>query len=151
MKKIKSFIYETPYTSYPEKSFRDSFIEGAEVFLGKEGIVAFPIVVDPLVMYFNKNMLTNEGLSIPPANWDELLGLNNKLTKKENEVLKLLCLSKNRITKRDDILVSVWNKSDYFTGRSLDVFITKLRKYLKDDNSIKIEGIPTVGYVLSEE
>jgi multiple sugar transport system substrate-binding protein len=83
--KNKNFIYETPYASYPEKTFRDSFIEGAEVFLGKEGISAFPIVVDPLVMYFNKNMLTNEGLSVPPTSWDELLGLNNKLTKKEND------------------------------------------------------------------
>jgi DNA-binding response OmpR family regulator len=76
---------------------------------------------------------------------------SKRLTKKENEVLKLLCLSKNRITKRDDILLSVWNKSDYFTGRSLDVFITKLRKYLNEDKSIKIEGIPTVGYILSED
>lgn len=78
-------------------------------------------------------------------------GNNSKrLTKKENEVLKLLCLSKSKITKRDDILVKVWGESDYFTGRSLDVFITKLRKYLKEDTKIKIEGIPTVGYILSD-
>lgn len=76
---------------------------------------------------------------------------SKRLTKKENEILKHLCLSKNRIAKRNDILLSVWNKNDYFTGRSLDVFITKLRKYLKEDQSVKIEGIPTVGYVLSEE
>lgn len=76
---------------------------------------------------------------------------SNRLTKKENEVLRILCLTKNKIAKRDDILLSIWGKNDYFTGRSLDVFITKLRKYLKDDESVKIEGIPTVGYILADE
>lgn len=75
---------------------------------------------------------------------------SKRLTKKENEILMLLCVSKNKIAKRDDILLSVWNKNDYFTGRSLDVFITKLRKYLKSDTTLKIEGIPTVGYILSD-
>jgi len=73
-----------------------------------------------------------------------------RLTKKETEVLELLCQSKNKITKRDDILFNIWGDNNYFAGRSLDVFITKLRKYLKDDFKIKIEGIPTVGYILSD-
>jgi len=47
-------------------------------------------------------------------------------------------------------LNTVWGNDDYFTGRSLDVFITKLRKYLEEDTNIKIENIPTVGYILSD-
>jgi len=73
-----------------------------------------------------------------------------RLTKKESEVLEVLCLSKNNITKRDEILFNIWGDNNYFAGRSLDVFITKLRKYLKDDPKVKIDGIPTVGYILSD-
>ena len=56
--------------------------------------------------------------------------------------------NKNTIVSRSDILNSVWGKDDYFTGRSLDVFITKIRKYLEKDECIKIESIPTIGYIL---
>jgi len=76
---------------------------------------------------------------------------NQRLTKTENEILHILCLSKNKITKRDEILSKVWGNTDYFTGRSLDVFITKLRKYLNTDSKVKIEGIPTVGYILADD
>jgi ABC-type glycerol-3-phosphate transport system substrate-binding protein len=82
--KNKNFFYKIPYTSYPEKIYRDSFIEGAEIFLDTDGIIAFPIIVDPMVMYFNKNMLTNEGYATPPNYWDELFNLNKSLTKREN-------------------------------------------------------------------
>ena len=73
-----------------------------------------------------------------------------RLTTTETEVLKVLCSSKNRIIKRDDVLNAVWGTNDYFTGRSLDVFITKLRKYIKDDDHLRIDSIPKVGYVLSD-
>ncbi len=75
---------------------------------------------------------------------------SKRLTRTENEILYFLCLSKNKITKRDDLLSAVWGNTDYFTGRSLDVFITRLRKYLKHDPTVKIEGIPTVGYILAD-
>jgi DNA-binding response OmpR family regulator len=74
-----------------------------------------------------------------------------RLTKKENEILNFLNRKKNKITKREELLHAVWGNSDYFTGRSLDVFITKLRKYFKNDPAIKIEGIPTVGYILTDK
>jgi DNA-binding response OmpR family regulator len=79
-----------------------------------------------------------------------LCGFNHtkRLTKKESEILALLCKSKNEIVKRSDILLSVWGDDDYYNGRSLDVFISKLRKYLKEDDSISIESIPSVGLIL---
>lgn len=76
--------------------------------------------------------------------------LKRRLTVTETEVLKKLCSSKNQIVKRDDVLDSVWGTNDYFTGRSLDVFITKLRKYLLEDDDVKIESIPKVGFVLKD-
>jgi ABC-type glycerol-3-phosphate transport system substrate-binding protein len=83
--KNKKFIYPMPYASYPEKAFRDSFIDGAEVFLSKDGTLAFPIVADPLVLYYNKNILTNAGIAKPPRYFDELFQMSNVLTKKSGD------------------------------------------------------------------
>ena len=76
------------------------------------------------------------------------MGEENKLTKKEAHVLKLLCEHKNKVIERELVLNLIWGKDDYFTGRSLDVFITKLRKHLKADDSIKIINMHGVGFKL---
>lgn len=70
------------------------------------------------------------------------------LTKKEAQILKVLCKFKNQVTPREVVTNSVWGQDDYFIGRSLDVFITKLRKYLKEDESIAIQNIHGVGFKL---
>ena len=72
-----------------------------------------------------------------------------KLTKKEAQILKILCKHIDQVTPREIILNAVWGQDDYFAGRSMDVFITKLRKYLKEDNSVKIENIHGIGFKLS--
>lgn len=73
-----------------------------------------------------------------------------RLTQKESDVLKLLCQNQGDTVKRELILSSVWGNADYFTGRSLDVFISKLRKYLKADSSIQIENVHGVGFRLKQ-
>jgi DNA-binding response OmpR family regulator len=75
-------------------------------------------------------------------------GEERRLTQKESEVLKLLCENKNQVVKRDHLLTSIWGNNDYFNGRSMDVFITKLRKYLQGDPSVSIENVPKIGFVL---
>jgi len=70
------------------------------------------------------------------------------LTKKEAKILIFLCKFMNTVVARDIILNGVWGQDDYFVGRSLDVFITKLRKYLKEDNKIQIQNIHGVGFKL---
>ena len=72
-----------------------------------------------------------------------------RLTIREAEVLQLLCVSKNNVVKREQILTAIWGENDYFAGRSLDVFISKLRKYFAGDPTIRIENIPKVGFQLS--
>ena len=72
-----------------------------------------------------------------------------RLTKKEGDVLKMLCLNRNKLLKREDILIALWGENDYFHGRSLDVFIVRLRKYLKKDLSIAIENVPGVGFIFN--
>jgi DNA-binding response OmpR family regulator len=76
--------------------------------------------------------------------------VRKRLTITETEVLKKLCVSKNQIVKRDEVLNAVWGTNDYFTGRSLDVFITKLRKYFTTDEHVKIESVPKVGFILTD-
>jgi DNA-binding response OmpR family regulator len=70
------------------------------------------------------------------------------LTQKEAEVLKLLCENKERVLKREEILKTVWGNDDYFMGRSMDVFISKLRKYLKEDPAVQIVNYHGVGFRL---
>jgi DNA-binding response OmpR family regulator len=70
-----------------------------------------------------------------------------RLTQKEAELLNLLVVNNGVILKREDILVELWGEDDYFLGRSLDVFISRLRKYLKPEDSIGIETIRGVGYM----
>jgi DNA-binding response OmpR family regulator len=62
--------------------------------------------------------------------------------------LKILCNSENQVVAREIVLTAVWGQDDYFVGRSLDVFITKLRKYLKEDESVQILNIHGVGFKL---
>lgn len=70
------------------------------------------------------------------------------LTQKEAEVLKLLYFNRERVLKREEILKHVWGDDDYFMGRSMDVFISKLRKYLKEDPSVQIVNYHGVGFKL---
>lgn len=74
--------------------------------------------------------------------------LSKTLTQKEADVLRLLCLHQSRVMKREEILKAVWGNDDYFLGRSLDVFISKLRKYLKEDPSVEIVNYHGVGFKL---
>jgi DNA-binding response OmpR family regulator len=70
------------------------------------------------------------------------------LTQKEADVLQLLCLNRDRVLKREDILKTIWGNDDYFMGRSMDVFISKLRRYLKDDPRVQIVNLHGVGFRL---
>jgi DNA-binding response OmpR family regulator len=72
-----------------------------------------------------------------------------RLTIREAEVLKILCLAKKNVVRREQILTALWGENDYFAGRSLDVFISKLRKYFAEDPTIEIENVIKVGYILN--
>jgi DNA-binding response OmpR family regulator len=78
---------------------------------------------------------------------------SRRLTEKENEVLRLLCLHKGQILRRDEAVEQIYGKKDYFLGRSFDVFISRIRKMLSKDPNITIENVFKVGFILkiSEE
>lgn len=71
---------------------------------------------------------------------------NYSLTKRETDLLKLLYDNKNELISREKILKQLWNNDSYFNGRSMDVFITRLRKYLKEDESISIINVHGMGF-----
>lgn len=74
-------IYPIPFTSVNERTFRDTFAEGTEIYLNDKGILAMPILVDPLVMYWNRSLFNTGGFSRPPSAWDELVSLSATLSK----------------------------------------------------------------------
>jgi DNA-binding response OmpR family regulator len=69
-----------------------------------------------------------------------------QLTQKEADIVRYLCLNANRIVKREDILMNIWGKDDFFLGRSMDVFITKIRKYFKSQDAVNIQTIHGIGF-----
>jgi DNA-binding response OmpR family regulator len=78
----------------------------------------------------------------------EINGAQQKLTTKEADLLKLLCLHANDILDRNFALKAIWKDDNYFNGRSMDVYIAKLRKYLKDDTAVEIINVHGKGFKL---
>jgi DNA-binding response OmpR family regulator len=77
-------------------------------------------------------------------------GTTRKLSQRETDVLVILLKNKGNYISRDQILTDVWGRSDYFTARSMDVYITRIRKVVKDDPTIEIENLYGTGYRISE-
>jgi len=75
-------------------------------------------------------------------------GQKQKLSTKEADLLRLLCLNKNDVMTRKEALLKIWSNDNYFTGRSMDVFLSKLRKYLKEDPNVEIINVHGKGYKL---
>jgi DNA-binding response OmpR family regulator len=78
-----------------------------------------------------------------------LQGKQKRMTEKENEVLRYLSDHRNHLIRREEMVESLWGKKDYFLGRSLDVFITKIRKYLAEDPEVNVENVFGVGFIFN--
>jgi len=78
-------------------------------------------------------------------------GESIKLSYRESELLRSLYENRNQVIPREDIMKTYWSYDKYFSGRSLDVFISRIRKYLNQDPRIKISNIRGIGYMLSVE
>ncbi len=83
-------ILTIPYQNYPVASFKKNFAGAGEVFLTSGGILAFPLTIDPLVMYYNRSTLDSEGIVDPPSNWDDFVNMAPTLTKRDesNKIIK---------------------------------------------------------------
>jgi DNA-binding response OmpR family regulator len=83
---------------------------------------------------------TNQSISIDNE--------HQKLSTKEAELLRLLCLRKNEVLTREEALLNIWHDDNYFNGRSMDVFLSKIRKYLREDPNVEIINVHGRGYKL---
>jgi ABC-type glycerol-3-phosphate transport system substrate-binding protein len=81
----KDKILAIPFENYSERLFRDSFTEGGELFLAPNGILGFPLTVDPMVMYWNRDILTSEGYAVPPKYWDEFFGMSERISRADSK------------------------------------------------------------------
>jgi len=83
-------IFTIPYTSYPLSTFKNTFAGAGEVFLTAKGVFAFPMSIDPLMMYYNRGILDANGVVYPPATWNDLTNMTSTLTKKDdaNKIIK---------------------------------------------------------------
>lgn len=83
-------IFTIPYSSYPVSAFKNNFAGAGEVFLTSKGILAFPITIDPLVMYYNRTTLDSNNIIYPPSFWEDFANLVPLLTKKDdsNKIIK---------------------------------------------------------------
>ncbi|WJS94120.1 response regulator transcription factor [Flavobacterium johnsoniae] len=156
--KIITINPEVPFIFLTARKLKEDKLIGLK--LGADDYIAKPFEVDELVLRL-QNILkrieqkrTLEGNNIIEIGSyifdNERLTLNNKnhvqqLTEREASLIEYLYLNHNQLLKRDQILMSVWKKDDYFTGRSMDVFISRLRKYFNSDPKIKIESVRNIG------
>jgi ABC-type glycerol-3-phosphate transport system substrate-binding protein len=83
--KYSNKIYTITYKSFPLNTFKNSFVGAGEVFLTSKGILALPITVDPMIMYYNRSILDANGVTYPPTYWDEFSNLVSLLTKKDGK------------------------------------------------------------------
>lgn len=84
--RYKDKIYPIPYSSYSERTFKDTFLEEAELYLSSNGITALPLSIDPIVMYWNRDIFTDALLAQSPSYWDEFYSLVGKITKSDNRL-----------------------------------------------------------------
>ncbi|MBS1558408.1 MAG: response regulator transcription factor [Bacteroidetes bacterium] len=156
---IRAANTQVPILFVTAKSMLDDKLQGFQT--GGDDYITKPFSIDELGMridvflrrtspsFYQEEIFRIGLISFDPKNFILHHASGKKtLTPKEAEVMKLLCLNRERVLKREEILKTVWGDDDYFMGRSLDVFISKLRKYLKDDPTVEIVNYHGVGFKL---
>lgn len=152
---------ETPFIFLTAKSMLDDKLEGLK--LGADDYITKPFSMEELILRINavlkRSLRHTENLNtleIQIGNYKfnfetRTLCLDNKkqkLTSKEAELLNLLCTKKNELLERSEALKKIWKDDSYFTSRSMDVYVTKLRGYLKGDPRIQIINVHGSGFKL---
>ena len=161
-KRIKLTTPETPFLFLTARSLKEDKLKGYA--LGAEDYISKPFDEEELLcklkVILRKNNLTIKQTDCPTQfqlgqyffDYEKqalvFQGREKRLTEKENEVLRLLCLHRNQILKREQAVEQIYGKKDYFLGRSFDVFISKIRKMLQQDPNIHIENVFRVGFIL---
>ena len=159
-RELRSINSEVPIMFLTAKNLKDDILEGFK--LGADDYLTKPFSMDELVYRMeailrrvkarSRQMATRYQLGRFTFDTQrQLLSIDDKSTKlttKESELLTMLCTHMNDILERDLALKTIWIDDNYFNARSMDVYITKLRKHLRDDENIEIINIHGKGYKL---
>lgn len=158
-REIRKIDAEIPIIFLTAKSLKEDRIEGFKI--GADDYITKPFSMEELLLRIRAILkrskpATSSGekssFKIGKYEFDfehQILAhgsAQKKLTHKESELLRLLCLHKNSILEREMALKLIWGDDNFFNARSMDVFITKLRKYLKDDSGIEIVNVHGKGF-----
>ena len=157
--KIKEAQPGVPLIYLTAKSLKEDIVRGLKI--GADDYITKPFDPDVLILRIN-NILkrayssSNDEYKIS----NTVLNTNNlelicgntreKLTLKEAQLLRYFIINKNKVLAREDILTEIWGEDDYFLGRSMDVFISRLRKYISEDKNLDIRTVRGTGFILEE-
>ncbi|MEO8234519.1 MAG: response regulator transcription factor [Flavobacterium sp.] len=157
--KIIDINPETPFVFLTARKLKEDKLKGLQ--LGADDYIVKPFEADELVLRLNNILKRGKQKNQTTISVDEItignyifdpnrleLKLGNhtqRLTEKEVAIILFFLKNKNQLIKRNDILQSIWGNDDFFSGRSMDVFISRIRKYFSNDNRITIESIRNVG------
>lgn len=155
--KIKEKEPDIPIIFLTAKSLREDIVRGLSI--GADDYITKPF--DPEILILRINNILKRAYSSSNDEFkvsDTVLKYNTlelvcgdtkeKLTMKEAQLLKYFIINKNKMLTREDILTEIWGEDDYFLGRSMDVFISRLRKYMHDDRNIDIRTVRGTGFIL---
>lgn len=157
--KIKQAQPDVPLIFLTAKSLKEDIVRGLKI--GADDYITKPFDPEVLILRIN-NILkrvyssTNDEYKVSSTvlNYNTLEltcgQTKEKLTLKEAQLLKYFIINKNKILAREDILTEIWGEDDYFLGRSMDVFISRLRKYVYEDKNIDIRTVRGTGFILEE-
>jgi DNA-binding response OmpR family regulator len=149
---------ETPFVFLTAKQLKEDRIKGLQ--LGADDYIVKPFEVEELILRLN-NILKRSEANFKTTTIQEIAigkyifdtkrlclkkdNSTQQLTEKEALLIEYLYQNRNQLIKREAILKNIWKNDDYFSGRSMDVFITKIRKYFQEDKNISIESTRFIG------
>ena len=158
--KIKQSSPDMPFIFLTAKSLKEDIVRGLK--LGADDYITKPF--DPEVLILRINNILNRVYSSVNDDYhisNTTLKFNTleltcgkrkeKLTLKEAQLLRYFIINRNKMLAREDILTEIWGEDDYFLGRSMDVFISRLRKYISEDKGIDIRTVRGTGFILEEK
>lgn len=152
---------ETPFIFLTAKSLKEDKIKGLK--LGADDYVVKPFEVEELILRI-QNILKRSQKSLADLAQETLVfsigtyifdggnytltheTITHRITEKDAQLIRFLYANKNKLVKREDILKEIWGNDDFFSGRSMDVFISRLRKYFSKDENISIPSIRGLGF-----
>lgn len=160
--RIRKQNAQIPILFLTAKSLKEDRIHGLAI--GGDDYITKPFSIEELILrvevFLKRKYVTEHQKKLNIGNYqldtknfklyfgEELV---RNLTQKENDLLELLINNLDSTLKREEILLKLWGENDYFLGRSMDVFISRLRKYLSKDPTIKIENVHGVGFRMVRE